>query len=223
MKLAFTAVLMGFCLIALAQARYDTIPNQPEHYRNQLSKFQLENKSSANIIFLGNSITEGGNWRAMLKDSSVLNRGISGDNTYGVLNRLEEVTRHKPAKLFLLIGINDLSKSTPQATVLQNIFSIVGQVHAQSPKTQVYVHSLLPVNPGVKGFPPRFSKQGEISEINGQLKKYDEALKYTYVDIHAEFQDDRLNLDARFTKDGLHLNAAGYAHWMAYLKKQKCL
>lgn len=223
MKWGITVALMGWCLSTGAQVRHDTIPNQPDHYGSQLTKFQLENKLSANIIFVGNSIIEGGNWRAMLKDSSVLNRGISGDNTYGVLNRLEEITRHQPAKLFLLIGINDLSKGAPKAIVMQNIFSIVGQVHAQSPKTQVFVHSLLPVNPSVKGFPAKFSRQGEITEINGQLKKYDEALKYVFVDIHSEFQDERLNLDARFTKDGLHLNAAGYAHWMAYLKKQKCL
>lgn len=222
MKWKIACLLTCLWAAGFSQA-LDTLPNQPDHYKRQLEKFQREQQATANIIFLGNSIVEGGNWRVKLGDSSVMNQGISGDNTFGVLHRLGEVTRHKPAKLFLMIGINDLAKDIPLATVLQNIFSIVGQVHAQSPQTLVYVHSLLPVSPKTKGFPQRFSKQESISAINDQLKKYDAALKYTYLNIYDHFLDDQFVLDARFTKDGLHLNAAGYSHWVAYLKKNKCL
>ena len=76
MKWGITVALMGWCLITGAQVRHDTIPNQPDHYRSQLAKFQFESKLSANIIFLGNSIIEGGNWRAMLKDSSVDRKSV---------------------------------------------------------------------------------------------------------------------------------------------------
>lgn len=206
-----------------SQARYDSMPNQPAHYRNQVEKFQKEQISSAGVIFLGNSIVESGAWKRLLKDSSVVNRGISGDNTFGVLQRLQEITRHKPAKLFLLIGINDLSKDIPIAVILQNIFSIAAQVHGQSPKTQLYIHSLLPVNPAVKDFDPRFSKNESIEEINRQLNKYGDALNYTFLNIHSHFLDDRLLIENRFTVDGLHLNEAGYVHWIEYLKEHKCL
>lgn len=206
-----------------AQATYDSLPNQPEYYRQRSEAFQAEKVTTGKIIFLGNSITEGGKWRKLLKDSSVINRGISGDVTFGVLARLDEIIRHKPSKVFLLIGVNDLSRNTPNSVIIQNIFSIVGQIHAGSPKTHVYVQSLLPVNPGHKDFPSRFNKSSDIEDINKQLARYHEALKYTYVDIYHHFLDDKLNLDLKYTYDGLHLNSAGYVHWVNYLKKEKCL
>lgn len=223
MKKLIFVIWVGVMTNAHAQATYDTIPNVPDHYVKRLSQFRGEKNSTGKIMFLGNSITEGGNWRKLLKDSSVVNRGISGDNTFGVLQRLDEVVRHKPSKLFLLIGVNDLSKNIPNAVVIENIFAIVSKIRAGSPKTVIYVQSILPVNPAVKGFMTRFSKQDDILEINKQLAKYQEALKYIFVDIHDQFLDQKKMLDARFTGDGLHLNPAGYVHWVQYLKKKKYL
>ncbi len=223
MKKLFFFLVMGIAVNAFSQAAYDTIPNVPDHYIKRLALFKNEKNSIGKILFLGNSITEGGNWRKLLKDSSVVNRGISGDNTFGVLQRLDEVTRHKPLKLFLLIGVNDLSKNIPNEVIIENIFAIVSKIRAGSPKTIIYVQSILPVNPTVKGFMIRFSKQDDILVINKQLAKYQEALKYTYVDIHDQFLGQSKLLDARFTGDGLHLNAAGYVHWVQYLKKLKYL
>ncbi len=200
---------------------YDSLPNLPEYYKTRDSTFRAEPATSGKIMFLGNSITEGGKWRTLLKDSSVINRGISGDNTFGVLGRLDEVLRHKPSRIFLMIGVNDLSKRIPNAAIIQNIFSIVSRIHSESPKTQVFVHSILPVNPGHKKFPPAFSHQADIKEINAQLKKYYEVLKYTYVDLFSEFLDGSHQLDVKYSTDGLHLNPAGYVHWVDYLKKQK--
>jgi lysophospholipase L1-like esterase len=206
-----------------AQALYDSLPRLPELYTKRTAVFKAEKVHSGCILFLGNSITEGGDWRTLLKDSTVLNRGISGDITFGILKRLDEVTRHQPLKVFLLIGINDLAKNIPTAVIIQNIFNIVGRIRTESPKTHIYVQSLLPVNPGHKKFPAGYKKQNEVLEINSQLAKYAEALKYTFVNLHAGFLDDRMALNVLYTYDGLHLNKAGYAHWLAYLKKEKCL
>ncbi len=224
MKNVLLIAAIFFAGNAYAQKRgYDTLPNLPDHYNKRLAKFRAEKPETGKIMFLGNSITEGGNWRKLLKDSSVVNRGISGDNTFGVIKRVDEVVRWKPSKLFMLIGVNDLSKSIPNSAVIENIFSIINMIHSGSPETKIYVHSILPVNPGVKGFMTRFSKQSDIIEINMQLKKYADILKYQYVDIHSAFRDSKELLDARYTYDGLHLNAAGYQHWVEFLKKNTYL
>ena len=218
-------LLLGLC-IALntnAQVSYDTLPNLPEHYTLRLEKFKKEPVVTGKILFLGNSITEGGNWRKLLKDSSIINRGISGDNTFGVLQRLDEITKRKPSRIFLLIGVNDLSKNIPNEAIIENIFAIVGKIRSASPKTKIFVQSLLPVNPGVKNFPVNFARQENILAINGQVKKYGTVFKFTYVDIYGQFLDKQNMLDARFTDDGLHLNAAGYLHWVSYLKKSAYL
>lgn len=214
-----------FVLVSLSgfSQAYDTLPYKPENYNVRLAAFRNEPPSSGGIIFLGNSITETGDWKKLLKDPTVLNRGISGDVSFGILNRLDEVIRHKPSKIFLLIGINDLSKGIPKSVIIQNIFSIVGRLHGELPKTEIFVQSILPVNPRHKNFPAGYGKENDIRETNAQLSKYSDALKYTFVDIYNQFLDNSLQLDLKFTPDGLHLNAAGYVHWVDYLKKQKFL
>lgn len=223
MKKLLVLVGMVAGLNAFSQVSYDTIPNLPEHYTQRLEKFKKEPIATGKVLFLGNSITEGGNWRHLLKDSTVINRGISGDNTFGVLHRLDEIMKRKPSKIFLLIGVNDLSKNISNDVIIENIFAIVSRIRTSSPSTKLFVHSLLPVNPSIKNFPSRFAKQENILEINGQLKKYSEVLKYSYVDIHSYFLDKKNLLDEQFTPDGLHLNANGYVRWAEYLKKGKYL
>lgn len=223
-RLVFRGLACGFVFflptLVFGQA-YDTTVNVPDHYQRMTTAFRAEAITTGKVIFLGNSITEGGNWRELFKETPTLNRGISGDNTFGVLARLDEIVRHKPAKLFLLIGVNDLSKNVPPHRIMENIFSIVGRLHAESPKTQLFVQSILPVNPEHKKFLKAFDKQKEIETINAQLKKYADALKYAYIDLHSQFLDSTMKLDLHYTTDGLHLNEAGYKHWANFLKKEK--
>ena len=218
-------ILLGMVigLPGFGQSVYDTLPISPAHYKVRMDRFNKEPVVTGKILLLGNGLIESGNWRRLLKDSTIINRGISGDNTFGVLQRTEDVIRHKPSKIFLLIGVEDLSKNIPTATVLENIFAIVSKIRNGSPKSQIFVQSLLPVNTTLKDFPAAYAKQEAILELNGLLKKYSVALKFTYVDIHDQFLNKQNMLDNRFTLDGLHLNAAGYVHWVDFLKKNKIL
>jgi len=206
-----------------AQQSWDTIPVLPEHYRAKLEAFDRQKQSAGRIIFLGNSITEMGNFKILTGDTTVINRGIGGDITFGVLNRLTEVTRFKPSKIFILIGINDLSKGIPEETVLDNMFAIVSRIHTESPKTAIFVQSILPVNPTVKDFPKGYNVNEGLERINIQLRNIQKRLKYTFVDLHKSFVSADQLMDAKYTFDGLHLNAAGYALWMKILKDGKHL
>ncbi len=219
--------ILSFVLIttySLAQKRtYDTVPNLPEHYWVRLEKFKKEVTLPGKIVFLGNSITEGGNWKKMLKDSTVINRGISGDNTFGVVARMDEILKLKPGSIFILIGTNDLSKSIPNEAIIENIFTIVSKIKAGSPKTKIYVQSILPINETVEKFPQQFNNGSHILIINDQLSRYAERLRYTYVDLYSKFLDDQGKLRASYTYDGLHLNAFGYQRWLEVLKSLKYL
>ncbi|MBN8576612.1 MAG: sialate O-acetylesterase [Cytophagales bacterium] len=217
-------VLIISSVSSFAQKRpYDTVPNLPEHYWVRMEKFKKEPAVPGKIVFLGNSITEGGKWKQLLKDSTVINRGISGDNTFGVLARLDEIIKLRPASLFILIGTNDLSKKIPDEAILENIFTLVSRVKAGSPKTHIFVQSILPVNETVEKFPQQFNNGTHITTINDQLSRYAARLRYTYVDLYSKFIDAQGRLDARYTFDGLHLNAVGYQRWVEVLKGLKHL
>ena len=93
----FLSVLALFPLMVQAQSVtnqrvYDTIPFIPEHTPQRVAQFVKEPIVPGRIIFLGNSITEMGNWKKVLNDTTVINRGIGGDITYGILRRLKDIT-----------------------------------------------------------------------------------------------------------------------------------
>jgi hypothetical protein len=76
------------------------------------------------IVMLGDSLTEMGIWDEMLQGLSVVNRGIAGDDSAGVLRRLPEVLGRNPRVLCLEIGSNDLQKEVPTERVIENIRAI---------------------------------------------------------------------------------------------------
>lgn len=92
------------------------------YYHQRVSLFRSLPQTKDDIIFLGNSITDGGEWSELFADLSIKNRGISGDNSAGVLNRLDEVYSRHPVKVFLLIGTNDLARNLSPDSVAK-IFS----------------------------------------------------------------------------------------------------
>ncbi|HET7361110.1 MAG TPA: family 20 glycosylhydrolase [Salinimicrobium sp.] len=165
------------------------------------------------IVFIGNSITDGGEWQELFPNVKVANRGISGDQSQGILDRLDNAIKGKPRKLFLMIGINDLAAGIAADTIVKNIWSIVERVHDDSPYTQIYVQSLLPVNNTFGKFGGHVNKTESIQAINSTLRASAEEKGFTFINFYPEFLDKKGKLDALYTNDGLHLTGEGYLLW----------
>ena len=138
-----------------------------------------------------------------------MNRGIGADVTFGLRTRLDDVTRRKPSKLFVLIGINDISKDIPDAVIAAEYRMLIDSVRAQSPQTKIFVQSILPLNPTVKNFPQHYDKQPRVVAVNRLLQQMARETHATYIDLWPIFIDRQNHLDASLTGDGLHLNQAG--------------
>lgn len=207
------------------QRVFDTTAFIPEYGKLRRDKFIAEPTTTGRIMFLGNSITEMGDWKKLTGDTTVLNRGIGGDVTFGILNRMNEILRHQPSKVFLLIGINDIGKDIPDVVIVSNILKIVEAIKAGSPGTQVYIQSILPLNPDVQGFPQHYDKQAHVLNTNKLLAEACKNRGLTFVNIHDLFTDKHGNLKAELTADGLHLkpDGEGYQTWVAYLRSKKYL
>jgi len=185
------------------------------HYYLQKSVFEsLPDEEEGEIIFLGNSITAGGHWSELFNDLKVKNRGISGDVTAGILFRLNEVVDRKPAKIFLLIGINDLARGIPIDTICSNIEKIIDIVRIKAPGTSLFIQSVLPVNDAIGGrFKSHVNKSGDIISVNNRLLRMAEDHGLSYVDLYTNFVNSAGKLDTIYTNDGLHINGAGYQLW----------
>jgi lysophospholipase L1-like esterase len=200
------------------QRLFDTIPFIPEHYPQRIAQFEKEPVITGRIIFLGNSITEMGNWSKLTGDSTVVNRGIGGDITYGVLKRLDDIIRRQPSKLFIMIGINDIGKDIPDAVIADNIRKIIQRVQNESASTTIYLESILPVNPDIKNFPQHYDKNQHVVSTNVLLKNLSAETKINFIDTHSLFSDEEGKLKKEYTIEGLHINTKGYDAWIKYLK-----
>jgi lysophospholipase L1-like esterase len=190
------------------------------YYQQRKTLFERLPNTKKEIIFLGNSITDGCEWSELLQNKRVKNRGISGDITEGVLHRLAEVTESKPAKVFLLIGVNDLARGISNDTIYANICRIAQLINEQSPKTKVYIQSILPVNPDFGKFTGHCSKTDDILWINEQLVKWCEHESAEFIDLFSHFKNATYNyMNPSFTNDGLHLTGEGYLLWATIIKQ----
>lgn len=193
-------------------------------YTQRLAQFEKMPISKGAIVFVGNSLTEAGRWSDIIGQKGVLNRGISGDISYGVVARMDEILRHKPKKIFLMIGVNDLKREVPTENIIQNYQRIVQKVKAVSPKTKIYLNSILPVNPDklIESF--HTVKNSDIDELNEALRNMTTTNKdLYYVDLHQVVADPKGYLKANMTPDGIHLEVSAYVEVVDYLRKVKAL
>ena len=205
-----------------AAAQYDS-SFKFYYYDQKLSMFEQMPAKDNCIIWLGDSITDGCEWGELFPNYNNLNRGVSSDNTFGVLNRLPEVIRRKPAKVFILIGINDIARNIPVEVILRNYKKIVDRIQLESPRTKIYVQSLLPTNNQFTQFKNHQNKEAIIEMVNKGIEQLATDKKINFINLHAAFQDGAGKLDARFTNDGLHLTGAGYLRWKEVLTQGKYL
>jgi lysophospholipase L1-like esterase len=213
---------LSFSQQALTNQRlYDTIPYIPDHYKERVKQFKEETATKGRVIFLGNSITEMGPWQTLLNDSTIVNRGISGDITFGILSRIDEITERKPSKLFMMIGINDIAKDIPESIIADNCRKVIQKVQAQSPGTVIYLQSVLPLDPAYPGFPQHYDKQSQVLKLNLLLKELALTRNIKFINLFPLFLDSRKLMNSQYTYDGLHLNQKGYEIWCNYLKKEK--
>lgn len=190
---------------------------RPANYALKLEQFKSYSNSKRDIVFLGNSIMDYTEWNELLQLKHARNRGISGDISFGIIERLNEVTEGKPAKIFILIGINDISRNIPDSIIIHNYRRIISSIKTSSPRTKIYFHTLLPVN---NSFTDRnhFNKDAHILFVNEALKKLAAKEKITLIDIYSPFLGEDKKLIKQYTYDGLHLNTAGYIKWAGILK-----
>ncbi len=181
------------------------------HHQQKATMFEILPVRDSSIIFLGNSITDGAHWAELFNNPNILNRGIGGDITEGVLKRINEIVRHKPSKLFIAIGTNDIAQEIPTKKIIENYLAIVENVRASSPITKIYIQSILPV-----AIPPGFifpyNNKG-VLEVNQELRKICAELDIPYLDLHPHFADETGKLRSDLTNDNLHLLGPGYLLW----------
>ncbi len=204
-KIVFCCALLVSTLCA--QTAYDSLYLKNPSYKNQTAIFALSRITSADIVFLGNSITFGGNWLELLGRERIINRGIGSDNTAGMLHRLRFVYQLKPKICFIMAGINDIYADAPVGKIFENYCRIIDTLRA---------HNIVPVIQSTLHANPKWKrteeKNPEIAKLNVLLQDFARANSIQYIDLNAVLSSNGILRD-EYTTDGIHLTPAAYAVW----------
>lgn len=184
---------------------------------NPASVFNLYKKQKNTIVMLGDSITRGVSWNEFVGEK-VVGRGVAGNTTKNIINRLNQVTEIKPDQVIILAGINDFARlitekdaNNAKKRVVNNYRKILNTIRKDSPDTEIIMQSILPVNRNIKFY---FYKNinNKIKETNQELENLAYEYDIKFINLFDYFYKDG-DLIPEYTHDGLHLTAEGYVRW----------
>lgn len=203
-------IIISLCLFG-SFAFAVTNANQDPYYLHKKSQFEmLAQNEKYKTVMIGDSITDGGLWNELLNNDLIQNRGIAGDTTDGVLDRLDSMNKNLETA-FIMIGINDFFQEKSVDYVFSNYVKIIENLKQK--KMKVYIQSTLFVGaskPSIYNI--------KVEELNEKLRNYAEKNRLTFIDINKILAPNKI-LKNEFTTDDLHLNGKAYMLWTQEIKK----
>lgn len=203
------ALVLSFLISWLSGFAFTSYP----YWEQRQSQFDVLPVDSTDIIFLGNSLTDGGKWTEMFDMPNVKNRGIVSDIIEGVSQRTKCITSGKPAKIFLLIGVNDVSHHLSADSIATAVEALVKKLQAETPTTQIFLQSYLPINNDFGIYKSLTNESETILKCNVLLEQVAERTGVTWINLFPGLMNRDCKLRPELTADGLHLTEAGYCIW----------
>jgi lysophospholipase L1-like esterase len=159
------------------------------------------------LVFIGDSLTQWGDWEQRFPGYQVTNLGISGETVEGLLARRERIRSQidKPDFIFLMTGINNIA--TGQYDIIPSYREIVLNLTTWYKQSIVVVQSLLPVA-------IEWVLNDEIRDINRLLEEIAREHNAAYLDVFSLFLDENGTPKIGYLSyDGVHLAGKGYDAW----------
>lgn len=176
-----------------------------EYYDNKIEIYTKENENvipyDVDVVFLGDSITDGCNLQKYYPQYKTLNRGIGGDTTSGLLTRLKiSVYDVKPKVCVMLIGANNMD------TMFKDYEDILRGFEKNIPDTEIVLVSLTAMGGD-------FRDKNQLAQNNNlRIKSLADDYGYHYVDVFKLLLDKKTNeIFSEYSQDGVHLTDKGYS------------
>ena len=211
-KLALLVMMALVCITALGQA------NQDPYYARRATLFDELPIGKKDIVMLGNSLTDGCEFNELLGNRHIKNRGIVGDIVQGLIDRIDPIIKGQPKKLFIMTGVNDISHDVTADSIARAMEKLIVMVKQGSPRTRIYLQSLLPFNNDVREWKLLKGRDHVVVEANILLEQVAERQGVTWINLYPLFADEQGRLRADLTNDGLHLMGKGYLIWRDAIK-----
>lgn len=224
--IALALVIVLACIfLPKIQKQIASKSEHQQYYDNKCQSYAVQNTNLAKgqIVFIGDSITD-----LYVLDNhyadlplAAYNRGIGGDTTQGVLNRLQvSIFDIHPSVIVLMIGTNDVNGGVDNSEILQNYTQIIDGIYEALPEVELFCMSVIPQNEQLETYTTiNVEKTTKaILALNEDLKDLVQARGATYLDLFPLLADENDRLIAEYSDDGIHLNEQGFVVWRDLLK-----
>ncbi|SBS60829.1 SGNH/GDSL hydrolase family protein [Vibrio splendidus] len=164
---------------------------------------------NADLVMFGDSITEWAPWADIFRDISMVNRGLAGDTTTGMLRRIDTTLNVKPKLVCFMAGINDLAQGYDVEHIYQNYIDMLKVW--QENDIRILVQSTLYVGSKLQGLNP------SVELLNSKISEYCSQQGIAFLDVNSVLSPNQL-LSNEYSCDDLHLNAKAYQAWSKVLQ-----
>ncbi|MCB5361037.1 SGNH/GDSL hydrolase family protein [Vibrio lentus] len=164
---------------------------------------------NADLVMFGDSITEWAPWADIFRDVSMVNRGLAGDTTTGMLRRIDTTLNVKPKLVCFMAGINDLAQGYDVEHIYQNYIDMLKVW--QGNDIRILVQSTLYVGSKLQGLNP------SVELLNRKISEYCSQQGIAFLDVNSVLSPNQL-LSNEYSCDDLHLNAKAYQAWAEVLQ-----
>ena len=181
----------------------------------------------SDAVFIGNSLEQGFMLWSGLKTAdifavqsiSVSNIGTDhvinvGGGTY--LTILEAMARKSYRKVFVMLGINELSWASKE-TFYTKYAKLIDKIRELEPEAELYLQSMTPVTKKQSDASTTFTNP-RVMEYNEVIRQLAEDKECHYLFIHEAYADEEGCMPANTTDDGIHPYPKYYAQWLTYLE-----
>ena len=225
MKTQFLTFALSVSVLAVAasaargHSAEESAPRPDQGWKDRqqlLNKRAAEAGDKAQVIFIGDSITQGWEgegkqvWAKMYAPRNAINLGIGGDRTQHVLWRLDHgnLDGLKPKAAVVMIGTNNSNgEDNAPGQIVDGVTAIVKSLREKLPQTKVVLVAIFP-----RG--ENFSAQrGKILQVNQVLHKLADGKNVFWADFGQRFVNSDGTIPHELMPDYLHLSAKGYQIW----------
>lgn len=205
--LVLIALAIVYFAVILPQKREEEkIQEAVRAYRvAKLEQYERENAEyddyEVDVAFIGDSLTDGYDLAKYYPQYVTANRGIGGDTTFGLEERLQvSLYDLKPKVVVMLIGANNMD------SMFENYESILQSLKENLPESKIVLLSLTAMGG------EHWGRKNQLAAYNNvSIKLLAERYGYEFVDLYSVLYDVSIGeVYEGYTVDGGHFTHEGY-------------
>ena len=184
-------------------------------YTRTLEMYDSYKTKQADVIMLGNSLTNGANWNELLGRTNVLEMGIPSDILSGYFARINYVFKFNPKVVFIMGGLNDIYNWTPVEEIFSIYIKLINKLREKNIIVVIQSTTYAGKNWGKDyGGTPEINagRNREVDKLNKMLSQFAADNKLDFIDVNSKLSRNGFLRD-ELTWDGVHFRASAYKIW----------